>query len=75
MASYQIDQTAPYTAANGHRMVAPIHGSDREGSKPFTIWSYAYCVDNCPACGAGGTLEDYAGEEWDPDDGAYDWAW
>jgi hypothetical protein len=67
MASYQIGETAPYVAANGHLMVAPKYITDRDGAEPFTIWSYAYCAETCPACGAGDDPEWYAGEVWDDD--------
>lgn len=67
MAVYMIDQTAPYTAANGHLMIAPIYLSDREGAEPFKISAEAWCADTCPACGAGDDPEWYAGEVYDVD--------
>ena len=73
MATYQIDDTKPYRAANGHQMVAPIYLATREGAKPFTIWSEAYCVATCRACGAGDRLEDFAGESEYGDDWGDAW--
>jgi hypothetical protein len=64
MASYQIDETAPYRAFNGHTMVAPIYTTDREGATPFKISAYAYCTDTCSACAGGDQKEWFAGEEW-----------
>jgi len=64
MASYQIDETAPYRSANGHTMIAPIYTSDRPDAKPYKISAYAYCTDTCSACSGGDRPEYYAGEEW-----------
>jgi len=59
-------QTEPYTAMNGHRMVAPIQGWDYfrahdDGQGPHaksTSWN-ARCIDACRACGAGEALPDW----------------
>lgn len=79
MATYQVGESKPYTAANGHRMVAPLYVADRPDARPFKISAYAYCVDSCRACGAGDRKEWYAGEEEEGDDwfgdvgGGFDW--
>jgi hypothetical protein len=68
MATYQVGETAPYMAANGHLMVAPLYVSDRHpDAEPFKISAYAYCADSCRACGAGDNPDWYCGESWDGD--------
>jgi len=67
MATFQVGESKPYMAVNGHRMVAPLYQADRDGAVPFTISAYAYCVATCPACAGGGTLSDYCGEVEDDD--------
>lgn len=58
--------TTPYTAINGHRMVAPVTGwdyylahEDEQGPRPkSTSWN-ARCTDDCRACGGGEVLPDW----------------
>lgn len=61
-----IGQTAPYRAANGHLMAAPLvvgkHAEPGTPGRPVSAW--AQCVDDCPACRAGGSPADYCNEEW-----------
>ena len=66
MAAIHVGTTKPYTAANGHKMVAPLVVSDRAepGTTPRPISAWASCTDDCPACAQGDNPNWYCGEEW-----------
>ncbi len=57
------DPTTPYIAANGHLMVQEGRWSDRSQEMIYSS-AWAHCVDDCPACRAGGDPSDYCGEVW-----------
>jgi hypothetical protein len=61
-----VGETAPYRAANGHMMAAPLVVSDHAapGTPGRPVSSWARCVPACSACSAGDDPAWYAGEEW-----------
>lgn len=63
LATNYVGQTAPYRAANGHLMVAPMI-QPRSGGSPRAVHAWAWCTDDCRACGSP-EQDDYCGERWD----------
>ena len=53
----RIGNTAPYRAANGHTMTAPIYRM--KSGKEQSVSAWAKCVPDCEACLEGDWLPDY----------------